>query len=529
MDLDVLFTGGTVVDGTGGAPRTADVGVRDGLIGYLGPPRADLGAAKKVDCTGMVIAPGFIDIHTHSDLTVLAAPAAESAVLQGVTTQVIGNCGFSPFPVHPDRRDLLTDHVGGIGGERVPVEWSDLDGYAERLRQSPPAINVVALAGHGALRIAAMDDPYATADQQDLRRMRALLAECLEQGAAGLSSGLTYPPSALADPAEIQALAAECAARGRIYATHARGMAGNEQGAIDEAIEVSRATGVRLEYSHLALNNPANWGRAAEPLLRFESAAGQGLPVGFDVYPYDASSSSALQYLPDWVQRGGSAELARRAADPDWRTAAERAIAQGFFGGIPWYWDRIVLSAAPGMEQVVGRSVAQIAEESGQAPEQVLLQICVELGSAAQVVLHYRTEQDMRAFLAHPLSVVGSDGLARPLAGQDHPHPRSFGAFPRVAGRYVREVKLLDLPTAVRKMAGEPARRLGLARRGVLQQGFVADLVVFDAGRVGDAASFADPRRAPRGVRRTVVSGTTVALDGTVLPARPGRLVRCGP
>jgi N-acyl-D-aspartate/D-glutamate deacylase len=503
--------------------------VRDGLIGYLGPARHELSAAETVDCSGMVIAPGFIDIHTHSDLTVIAAPAAESAVLQGVTTQVIGNCGFSPFPVHPSRRDLLTDHVGGIGGERVPVEWSDLDGYGQRLRQSPPAINVVALAGHGALRIAAMDDPYDTADQTDLRRMRGLLAECLEQGAAGLSTGLTYPPSALADPAEIQSLAAECAARGRLYATHARGMAGNEQGAIDEAIEVSRVTGVRLEYSHLALNNPANWGRAAEPLQRFEVAAAQGLPVGFDVYPYDASSSSALQYLPDWVQRGGSTELAGRATDPDWRAAAEQAIAQGFFGGIPWHWDRIVLSAAPGMDEVVGLSVAQIADQWRRPPERVLLDICVELGSSAQVVLHYRTEQDMRAFLAHPLSVVGSDGLARPLAGQDHPHPRSFGAFPRVAGRYVREVQLLDLPTAVRKMAGEPARRLGLAQRGVLQEGFVADLVVFDAARVADCASFADPRLAPRGVRRTVVSGTTVAVDGTVLPARPGRLLRCGP
>ncbi|HET8590242.1 MAG TPA: D-aminoacylase [Nakamurella sp.] len=528
MDMDVLFTGGTVVDGTGAAPRPADVGIRDGLIEYLGPGRPELVAAETVDCSGMVVAPGFIDIHTHSDLTVLAAPSADSAVLQGVTTQVTGNCGFSPFPVHPDRRDLLSDHVGGIGGETVPVDWSDLDGYAERLGQSPPSINVVALVGHGALRIAAMADPYAAADDADVRGMCALLAAALEQGAAGLSTGLTYPPSALADPAEIQALAAECAARGRLYATHARGMAGNEQGAIDEAIEVSRATGVRLEYSHLALNNPVNWGRAADPLRRFESAAEQGLPVGFDVYPYDASSSSALQYLPDWVQRGGSAELARRAADPDWRSAAERAIAEGFFGGIPWYWERIVLSAAPGMDDMVGLSVGQIAEQWDRPPEGVLLDICVRLGSAAQVVLHYRTEQDMRAFLAHPLSVVGSDGLARPLAGQDHPHPRSFGAFPRVVGRYVRDVPLLDLPGAVRKMTSEPARRLGLARRGVLQQGFVADLVVFDAGRVADRASFAEPRRIPQGIHRTVVSGTTVAVDGRVTPARPGRLVRCG-
>ncbi len=373
-----------------------------------------------------------------------------------------------------------------------------------------------------------MADPYGAADGEAVSRMRELLAECLEQGAAGLSTGLTLQPSASAEPAEIQTLAAVCAARDRLYATHARATADNEFEAIDEAIEVSRKTGVQLEYSHLALNNPASWGRAAESLRRFESAIEDGLRVGFDVYPYDASSSAAMQYLPAWVQEGGSLELARRAADPTWHAAAAEAISRGFFGGIPWLWDRIVLSAAPGMDDVVGHSFADIADQWHRAPEQALLDVCAELGSAAHVVLHYRTEEDMRAFLSHPLSIVGSDGLARPLSGPDHPHPRSFGAFPRVAGRYVRDVKLLDLPAAVRKMTGEPARRLGLHRRGEVREGYAADLVIFDPEQIADRATFADPRLTPNGVRRTVVAGITVAADGTVCSTRPGKLLLCG-
>lgn len=529
VDFDTLFAGGSVIDGTGGPARHVDVGVSGGTIAYLGPPLADPRAGEVVDLTGLVLAPGFIDIHTHSDLTVLAGPAAESAVLQGVTTQVIGNCGFSPFPVADDRRALLQDHIGGIGGESVAVTWNDADGYAERLDADPPAINVVALVGHGALRIAAMSEPYGAGDSDSLSAMCDLLERCLDQGAAGMSTGLTYPPSALADPQEIQALAAVCARSGRMYATHARALAGQEGGAIDEAITVARQTGVRLEFSHLALNNPVNWGRAADSLLRFDSAAADGLDVGFDVYPYDASSSSAVQYLPYWVQEGGSDALRRNAADPGWRSAAVDAIAEGFFGGIAWHWDRIVLTAAPGRPELVGLSFAEIAELWRVPPPQVLLDVCAELGSLAQVVLYYRTEQDMQTFLAHRLSVIGSDGLARPLApAGDHPHPRSFGTFPRVLGRYVRDIGLLDLPTAVHKMTAAPARRLGLAGRGVLAEGFAADLVVFDAGSVADGATFAEPRKPPAGIRRTVVAGRTVMRDGQVLAERPGRFLRCG-
>lgn len=524
MRLDLLLRGATVVDGTGGEPRRADVGVRDGRIRYLhaGSPPA---AARQLDLTGLVLAPGFVDIHTHSDVSLLHDPAGQSKVLQGVTTEVVGNCGFSAFPAHPDRRAMLIDHLSRLGDPPTPVPWADFDGYASALETARPAVNVAALVGHSALRIAAMADPYAPARPGDIDRMRHLLDAALAAGAYGLSTGLTHTPSALGDTAEVTALVEVCARHGALYATHARAAAGRELAAIDEAIETTRAAGGRLQFSHLALNDPAYWGRAADALDRFDTAVAEGLDAAFDVYPYDASSSALIQYLPPWVQEGGSAGLRASAAGTCWRSRAVEAVRDGFFGGIPWHWERVVVTAAGPHHDLTGQSIAAIAATRGHAPERVMLDLCVELGDAAQVVLHYRTEADMTAFLAHPLSIVGSDGNALPLAGADLTHPRAFGTFPRVLGRYTR---LLGLATAVRKMTLAPARRLGLTDRGRIAEGAVADLVAFDPGAVIDRATFAQPRQAPDGIALVMVDGQIVVRDGTVGTARPGKVLRRG-
>ncbi|BCB83914.1 N-acyl-D-amino-acid deacylase family protein [Phytohabitans suffuscus] len=524
MSLDLLLRGATTVDGTGAEPRRLDVGVRAGRIRYLGvDARPD--ATRTLDLTGLVLAPGFVDIHTHSDVSLLHDPAGESKVLQGVTTEVVGNCGFSAFPVHGDRRAMLSDHLARLGDPPTTPDWADFPGYAGALDAARPAVNVAALVGHSALRIAAMADPYGPAGPRDLDRMRHLLDAALAAGAYGMSTGLTHTPSALGDTAEVTALVQVCARHGALYATHARAAAGRELAAIDEAIDTTRAAGGRLQFSHLALNDPAYWGRAADALARFDTAAAVGLDVAFDVYPYDASSSALIQYLPPWVQEGGSSGLRANAADPGWRSRAEEAVRGGFFGGIPWHWERVTVTAAGPHRALAGQSVAAIAAARGERPERVVLDLCVDLGDAVQVVLHYRTEADMTAFLAHPLSVVGSDGNALPLAGADLTHPRAFGTFPRVLGRYT---KLLGLPTAVRKMTLAPARRLGLTDRGLIAEGAVADLVAFDPGAVLDRATFDQPRRAPAGIAVVMVGGQIVVRDGTVGAARPGKVLRRG-
>jgi N-acyl-D-amino-acid deacylase len=524
---DLLLTGATVHDGTGAPPRRVDVGVAGGRIRAV-DRLAGAAAARTVDLTGLVLTPGFVDIHTHSDVSLVLDPRGESKALQGVTTEVVGNCGYSAFPVHPARRQDLVDHVARLGDGPAAIDWSDVDGYAAAVDAVRPAVNVAPLVGHGALRIAAMDEPYGPLRPGDLDRMRALLDAALDGGAFGLSTGLTHTPSALGDAEEVAALVERCARRGALYATHARAAAGRELDAMDEAIDAVRRTGGRLQFSHLALNDPAYWGRAGDALARFEAARAEGLDVAFDVYPYDASSSAMVQYLPEWVQDGGSAGLRAHADDADWRRRALAGIREGFFGGIPWHWDRIVVTAAGRHADLPGLSIAEIARRRARAPEQVLLDLCVELGSAAQVVLHYRTEADMTAFLAHPLALVGSDGNAQPLdaPGGDRPHPRAFGTFPRVLGRYVRERGTLGLAEAVRKMSTGPARRLGLSDRGEIRPGFVADLTAFDPSTVADRATFENPRQAPVGIALTVVAGQVVVCDGAVGDARPGRTLR---
>ncbi|MFY1631776.1 N-acyl-D-amino-acid deacylase family protein [Solwaraspora sp. WMMB335] len=530
MAEKLLLRNASVLDGTGCPARPLDVLVAGDRITEVTPPGVLDAAGDRldIDLTGLVLAPGFIDIHTHSDVSLLSAPAGESKIRQGVTTEVVGNCGFSAFPVHPDRRATLTDHLARLGDPPVDVTWDDLDGYAAALAAARPGPHVVALVGHGALRIAAMADPYAPAGPDDVRAMRRLLAGALDAGAYGLSTGLTHTPSSIGDAAEVEALVEVCARYGALYATHARAAAGRELAAVDEAIETVRRTGGRLQFSHLALNDPAWWGRADDALARFDAANAAGLDVAFDVYPYDASSSTLLQYLPEWAQQGGSPVIRARAGDPGWRRRALAGIRDGFFGGIPWHWDRIVITSAPGRDDLPGRSLADLAAEQARPPEEVMLDLCAEIGSAVQVVLHYRTEADMTAFLAHPLAVVGSDGNALPLAGADRPHPRAFGTFPRVLGRYARDRGTLPLAEAVRKMTSAPADRLDLTDRGRIRPGLLADLVAFDPGTVTDRATFADPRQAPAGIALTMVAGRVVLRDGVPGTDRPGTVVRHG-
>jgi N-acyl-D-amino-acid deacylase len=352
------------------------------------------------------------------------------------------------------------------------------------------------------------------------------LAVALDQGAFGMSTGLTHVPSAYGDFDEVAALARVLAARGALYATHSRISGSLERGSVGEAIDVGRQTGVTVEFSHMAINNPSRWGTGAELMELLEEARDDGVDIVFDVYPYHASSSSLTQYLPPWVQAGGTEELRRRMAEPSERRRALSDMTEGWFGGIPWLWDRFVVSHSPDGYGVAS-SLADLAAEADVDPYELTIQLCERYGNELQVVLFYRTEEDMETFLAHPLSVVGSDGNAIPLYQPTaRPHPRSFGTFPRVLGRYTRDRGVLELADAVHKMTGEPARRLGLSDRGVLREGAVADFVVFDPATVNDNAEFGEEPAAPTGIDIVAVAGTVMVEHGSVSDDRPGQVLR---
>ncbi|HSJ28446.1 MAG TPA: D-aminoacylase [Acidimicrobiia bacterium] len=528
---DLVLRNVRLIDGTGAPARTADVGVTGDRITTVGDHDPDRPAARVVEGRGRVLAPGFIDLHTHSDLTFLADGLGESKLLQGVTTEVTGNCSFAPFPIEPTHLALHVDHLSTINFDHDPagldVHWNDFDGYARALTDAGLGINVAPLAGHGTLRVAAMGVDDRPATPAELGRMRRDLATALEQGAWGMSTGLTLVPSTYGSVDEVIALAAVLAEAGALYATHGRTAGtGRGPGGIEEAVAVGRATGVSVQQSHMAINDPARWGSAAEQLAILDTARTEGVDIFHDVYPYIASSSALTQYLPSWLLEGGTAAMRGRAADPAQRARALTDMHRGWFGGIPWLWDRFMVSAAPD-GRGVGQTLAQLAAERGADPYELTLDLCVEYGHELHVVLFYRVEEDVEAFLAHPLATVASDGNAMPMAGHGTSHhPRSYGTFPRVLGRYVRERGTLPLVDAIRKMTGEPARRLGMQDRGTVVVGNFADLVLFDPAVVADRADFGRPPQAPVGIDVVLVNGTVMVDHGTVSDSRPGSVLR---
>jgi N-acyl-D-aspartate/D-glutamate deacylase len=527
--MDLWLCDGLVVDGTGADPFVGDVGIHRDVISEVRTvdecDRNPSGAS--VDCSGLVIVPGFIDIHTHSDLSFLLNRNADSKVMQGVTTEVTGNCGFSPFPVGSDaqRRRLLEQFMEGIGVSRIDVDWTCLDDYVIRLEEFGLPLNVAPLVGHGSLRIAAMGMEDSEVTDEKLSVMDTLLRESLDQGVFGMSSGLSYVPSRFASTAEVHHLCHTLSEFDAIYSTHPRVAPGF--GSFTEAIEVARRTGTRVQFSHVALNDPTMWGRAANVIELFRSAAEGGVDIRYDVYPYDASSSSLTQYLPSWIQENGQSGLRAQLADRATFRRARDELAAGLFGTIPWQWDRVVLArVGAGDEELEGRTVMDAADHRGMSPEELCLRLCGRHGNEVQVVLFYRIEEDVMTFLSDPLSIVGSDGSAMSVDAAGVPHPRNFGAHARLFERYVRDRPVLTLTDAVHKSSLAAARQLGIIDRGSILPGMKADLAALDLMVFKETATWTRPCQFASGVRHVWINGQAAVADGARTPAMPGTVLR---
>jgi N-acyl-D-amino-acid deacylase len=486
---DLLIRGGTVIDGTGAPPVRADVAVRGGHIAAVG----DVGgpAARVVDAQGLTVAPGFIDVHSHDDAAVIFDPNVDFKVMQGVTTDVVGNCGAGIAPVGGAFQAFFQAGVSNVLGPAPEITWHTFGEYMDAVEAARPALNVACLVPHGVVRFAAMSLDARPPEPHELVAMREHVQEAMDAGAVGLSTGLIYPPGAFAKAPELVELAKTVAEAGGLYASHIRDEGQLLLDAVAEAIDIGRQAGLPVQISHFKAAGRESWGRTKDSIRLVEQARAEGVDVTFDVYPYTAASTILWA-----VARGTEAvEL-----------------------------DEVIVASVRERREYEGKTISQIADMLGLSVADALSRLLQEERDAV-AVFFAMDEGDVRRVLKHELCMIGSDGL--PSQG-GKPHPRLYGTFPRVLARYARDEGLLTLEEAVHKMTGLPARRFRLDRRGELKEGWFADIVVLDPQAVTDAATYEDPRQYPRGIDRVVVNGQVVAERGKQTGTRPGRLLRHG-
>ncbi|HUU54239.1 MAG TPA: D-aminoacylase, partial [Armatimonadota bacterium] len=512
---DIVVRGGMVIEGTGAPRRQADVAVTDGRIAAVGEV-GEWEAEVVLEAAGLIVAPGFIDMHTHSDLALLLNPRAESKIRQGVTTEVIGQCGFSPAPAPPDRREVVRS-MFGEWGELADWRWGEFGESLEVFRSQGASVNIVPVVGHGTIRSVVMGQEDRPPTQADMRRMREVVEQAMEEGAFGMSSGLYYAPGMFAGTDELVALASVMSESGGVYFSHIRGEGANLLASVREAIEIGRQAGVPVQISHLKAEGRQHWGRVGEALALIEEGRESGVEVGFDVYPYTAWNTSLAQMLPGWAREGGVEAIVGRLREAATRARISEEIAAEAAAD-PGRWERRIVAAARTEEnrRLQGMTVADIAAERGTPPIETVLDILVEERLDAGMVGFGMCEEDVQQVLAHPLATIGSDSASQArygILGEGHPHPRTYGTFARVLGHYAREERLFSLEEGVAKMTGRAAERLKLADRGRIAEGMAADVVVFDPDTIADTATYEKPHQYAAGVRWVIVNGV-IEMEG---------------
>ena len=529
MRFDLLLTNGVVVDGTGAPPTRDEVGVAGGKVTYVGPANGNE-ADRVLDVGGHVIAPGFIDIHSHSDFTLPLPDQADFLkyyAAQGITTLVVGNCGYAPAPINPETAPLMQAYTAFIKPRDLQWSWRTFGDYLGYLEQHGVYLNTVPLAAHGALRIAVMGFDARSPRHDELEQMKAHLSECLESGAFGLSCGLIYAPGMFATTDELAALATLLPAHDGLFTFHVRGSSETLQPATQEVLEVAQRAGVRVQHSHLEAFGKPNWPQVEWALDAHDRAVGDGVDHGFDVIPYTAANTTFLAILPPWSLDGGVPRLLERLRDPETRRRIKKDIAEVIPDWPTWRpggwphnlveatgWDNVWIMWAESErnKDCEGKSLARLAEERGQDPFDVAADLILdEQGHVTALYIgvsgDLHEEWALRQIIQHPDASIETDAFS---LGRGKAHPALYGAFPRVLGQYVREEKLLSLEEAVRRMTSLAAKRLRIPNRGVVREGCWADLTVFDPATIGDRSSYEVPAERPAGIDYVLVNGTVI-------------------
>jgi len=532
----VLIRGGTVFDGTGTPGVPADVAIDDGRVVAIARDdslaRAD--ADLVIDATGKYVAPGFIDIHTHSDRSILINGRMESKLRQGVTTEVGGNCGSSPAPGlgAAAAKPKASEDSGRALENRT---WPSTAAYLEQVEKSKVSGNYCTWVGHGALRASTVGYEMRPPTDDELAAMRRLLHEGLEAGAFGVSTGLIYSPSGFAETDELVALAEVAREHHGLYASHIRNESAKLLDAVDEAIEIGRRAGVPVQIAHHKASGRSNWGKTEQSLALMDQARAAGVDVACDQYPYVASSTGLTSVLPQWAHDGGRAALTKRLSDAETRAKirAEMLESRPDYGTLQegQGWHNILIARCRADRSLEGQRLGEVAVERGADPFDLAFDLLVAAEGNVGCVFFSMCEPDVQRVMQWAHTMIGSDASSVAPYGQlgeGKPHPRAYGTFARVLGRYVREQGVLTWEQAIHKMTGQPAARLGLKQRGTLAAGQWADVVVFDPATVQDQATFAEPHQYASGVEHVFVNGVAVIANGDHTGALPGRVLRRG-
>lgn len=523
---DILIENGRIADGSGNPWFQGDIGIKDSKIVAIGALKGEK-AKERLDVRGLMVSPGFIDIHTHADALPFLSPREEGRILQGITSDTIGNCGISFAPMFEGTLQLLKKYVAPFCMDApLPWDWQTMGDLLKRIEEKKSITNIAAMVGHGAIRIAVMGMDDRDPTSNELGKMKELTAQALDDGAVGFSSGLIYPPGVYSKTDEMVELCKVVAQKGGFYITHMRNESDGVFDAVKETIGVAERSGVSTIIAHHKTMGRKNWGKSRETLRMIEEARERGIDIICEAYPYVMSSTFLHALLPSWAQEGGVLKLLDRLRVPENR----RRIKEEFEKGIPGWanlyeaagWDGILIASVKKKKDLEGKTVEQIANTRKVEPAEVVFDVLLEEDGDVMMVCFGMSEEDVTNILKHPISMVGSDSL--PCPGK--PHPRTFGAFPRILSKYVRQDQALTLPDAIRKMTAMPAQRLGLTDRGVLKLGMWADITVFDPQTVEDKATIAEPRQYPTGIPYVLVNGQIAVREGRFTGALAGKVLR---
>jgi N-acyl-D-amino-acid deacylase len=529
---DLVIKNGRIVDGTGNSWLNLDIGISQGKIIKMGVI-SDAGE-RTVDAKGMIVSPGFIDLHNHSDQSILAYPDAESYIMQGVTSVVVGQCGMSMGPLNPKTSELFRSWISPflVSGFDYQWDWKTLAEYYEKVEKQGTSLNMIPFVGHGTLRIAVKGFDSGSVSKNEMGEMKKLLHQSMEAGAFGLSTGLILPPSSYANSKELIELTSVLKSYGGIYSTHLRSESYRLIEALEEAIEIAEKNGIPLQVAHHKAVGKSNWGKVNETLKLIEKARERGVEVNIDVYPYTAANQMISLLLPPWTLEGGAERMLERLKNKNDRIRIKKEIDEATMEGEVWLkaagWAGVIVTGCPPERKYEGFSLEEILRSKNQFddPYEGLFDWILEIKANATIVVFAMDETDVQTVIRSPLSSIITDIYAIAPSAPGKIHPRAYGTYPRFLGRYVREQKLLPLEEAIRKITSLPAGKLRINDRGLLREGFWADIVIFDPEKIIDKATYVDPHQYPEGINYVIVNGQTVVDNGSLTGTRPGEVLR---